>query len=131
MSTLTEVRNRADLIIMVGSDVQKFNPRFFERVVAPPDSMFDLKPAENARSCFWARRRTCPIKDPVGEIITPRLATAEAVGRALIRVSAPGFAAFRVKDFDIHRHHACRCRSSRRALPQCGIWRVRLGAARP
>ena len=37
MSTLTEIRNRADLIIFVGGDVQRFNPRFYERIVSPPN----------------------------------------------------------------------------------------------
>ncbi len=41
-STLTETRNRADLIIVAGSDIAKFNPRFFERIVSPPASMFDV-----------------------------------------------------------------------------------------
>ncbi len=40
-STLTETRNRADLIIIAGSDVQKLHNRFFERIVCPPQSMFD------------------------------------------------------------------------------------------
>jgi formylmethanofuran dehydrogenase subunit B len=42
MSTLTEVRNRADLIVIAGSDIHKLHPRFFERIVSPPDSMFDV-----------------------------------------------------------------------------------------
>jgi formylmethanofuran dehydrogenase subunit B len=41
MSTLTEVRNRADLIIIVGTDVQKQHSRFFDRVAAPNETMFD------------------------------------------------------------------------------------------
>ena len=41
-STLTETRNRADLIIVLGSDIHELHPRFFERVVSPPDSMFDV-----------------------------------------------------------------------------------------
>lgn len=41
MSTLTETRNRADLFIIAGSDIHKLHPRFFERIVSPPDSMFD------------------------------------------------------------------------------------------
>jgi formylmethanofuran dehydrogenase subunit B len=41
-STLTETRNRADLIIVVGSDMRKLHPRFFERIVSPPDSMFGV-----------------------------------------------------------------------------------------
>ena len=40
-STLTETRNRADLLIVVGSDTRKLHPRFFERIVSPPDFMFD------------------------------------------------------------------------------------------
>ena len=41
-STLTETRNRADLIIVVGSDIHALHPRFFERIACPPDSMFDV-----------------------------------------------------------------------------------------
>jgi formylmethanofuran dehydrogenase subunit B len=41
-STLTETRNRADLIIIAGSDIHKLHPRFFETIVSPPDSMFDV-----------------------------------------------------------------------------------------
>lgn len=40
MTTLTEARNRADLFIIVGTDVHKLHPRFFERVVCAPDTMF-------------------------------------------------------------------------------------------
>ncbi len=41
-STLTETRNRADLIIIVGNDLDKLHPRFLERIVLPPDSMFGV-----------------------------------------------------------------------------------------
>jgi formylmethanofuran dehydrogenase subunit B len=41
-STLTETRNRADLIIIVGNDLEKLHPRFLERIVLPPDSMFGV-----------------------------------------------------------------------------------------
>jgi len=41
-TTLTETRNRADLFIFAGSDVHKLHPRFFERIVSPPESMFDI-----------------------------------------------------------------------------------------
>jgi formylmethanofuran dehydrogenase subunit B len=40
-STLTETRNRADLIIIVGSDVHKLHGRFFERIVCTPQTMFE------------------------------------------------------------------------------------------
>jgi formylmethanofuran dehydrogenase subunit B len=41
-TTLTETRNRADLIIVAGSDLARVNPRFFERIAAPADSMFGV-----------------------------------------------------------------------------------------
>jgi formylmethanofuran dehydrogenase subunit B len=41
MTTLTEVRNRADLIIIVGTDVHDMHPRFFERMVCNAETMFD------------------------------------------------------------------------------------------
>lgn len=41
MSTLTETRNRADLVIVVGADLAREHPRFFERVVSPDAVMFD------------------------------------------------------------------------------------------
>jgi len=42
-TTLTEARNRADLFIIAGSDIHKLHPRFFETIVSPPDSMFDVE----------------------------------------------------------------------------------------
>ncbi len=41
-STLAETRNRADLIIIAGSDVLKLHPRLLDRIVSPPDSMFEV-----------------------------------------------------------------------------------------
>jgi formylmethanofuran dehydrogenase subunit B len=41
MTTLTETRNRADLVIIVGTDIHKLHPRFFERVVCNDETMFD------------------------------------------------------------------------------------------
>ncbi|HWK40006.1 MAG TPA: formylmethanofuran dehydrogenase [Hyphomicrobium sp.] len=41
MSTLTETRNRADLIIIVGSDVHKLHGRFFDRIVTNEHTMFE------------------------------------------------------------------------------------------
>lgn len=42
MTTLTELRNRADLIVFAGTDVGNDHPRFFERYVWNKESMFDL-----------------------------------------------------------------------------------------
>lgn len=44
-TTLSEVRNRADLIVCVGTDVVSRFPRFFERVVWVAEAMFELDPA--------------------------------------------------------------------------------------
>jgi formylmethanofuran dehydrogenase subunit B len=43
MTTLTEARNRGDLFIIAGSDIHALHPRFFETIVSPPDSMFDVE----------------------------------------------------------------------------------------
>jgi formylmethanofuran dehydrogenase subunit B len=90
-STLTEVRNRADLIIMVGGDVQKFNPRFYERVVSPPDSMFDLKPVRRTVVFLGKAPDLSLLKGPrVGEIVVldcdlPRLPELLSALRARLR----------------------------------------------
>ncbi len=40
ITTLTEVRNRVDLLLVVGSDIEAEYPRFFERMVWNNESMF-------------------------------------------------------------------------------------------
>ncbi len=40
-TTLTEIRNRVDLLLVVGSDIEVDYPRFFERMVWNEESMFD------------------------------------------------------------------------------------------
>jgi formylmethanofuran dehydrogenase subunit B len=39
-TTLTEVRNRVDFLLVVGTDIESAFPRFFERMVWPKESMF-------------------------------------------------------------------------------------------
>lgn len=39
-TTMSEVKNRADVILCVGTDVVKHNTRFFERVVWPKNALF-------------------------------------------------------------------------------------------
>ncbi len=39
-TTLTEVKNRADVIVCIGTDVVTHNPRFFERIVWTNEAMF-------------------------------------------------------------------------------------------
>ena len=40
VTTLTEVRNRVDLLLVIGSDIVSHNPRFFERNIWNKESMF-------------------------------------------------------------------------------------------
>lgn len=40
VTTLTEVRNRVDLLLIVGTDIVSHNPRFFERNIWNKESMF-------------------------------------------------------------------------------------------
>jgi formylmethanofuran dehydrogenase subunit B len=44
-TTLAEIRNRADLLVLVGTDVVSRFPRFFERAVWNRESLFELDPA--------------------------------------------------------------------------------------
>ncbi len=46
MTTLTEARNRADLFIIVATDVHTLHPRFFERIVCAGESMFEETPSK-------------------------------------------------------------------------------------
>lgn len=39
-TTLTEVRNRSDVLLLIGTDVVSHNPRFFERVVWVAEALF-------------------------------------------------------------------------------------------
>lgn len=50
VTTLTEVRNRADVLLMIGTDVVSHHARFFERVIWVEDAMF-TEPA--ARQVFY------------------------------------------------------------------------------
>jgi formylmethanofuran dehydrogenase subunit B len=40
-TTLSEVRNRVDLLVVVGTDISSVNPRFFEREIWNTETMFD------------------------------------------------------------------------------------------
>jgi formylmethanofuran dehydrogenase subunit B len=39
-TTLTEVRNRVDYLLVVGTDIESAFPRFYERIIWPQESMF-------------------------------------------------------------------------------------------
>jgi formylmethanofuran dehydrogenase subunit B len=50
-TTLSEIRNRADLFVVVGTDVVSRFPRFFQRVTTPAQTLFGLSNSER-RSIF-------------------------------------------------------------------------------
>lgn len=71
MSTLTEVRNRADLVIIAGSDIQALHPRFFERVVCNAESMFDNPPIKRTVVFIGKGLDQSAVKGSrIGQIIT-------------------------------------------------------------
>jgi formylmethanofuran dehydrogenase subunit B len=70
MSTLSETRNRADVIVIVGSDVHKLHGRFFDRIVCPPSSMFDDVPQKRTIVFIGEGLDTSGAKgDRIGEVI--------------------------------------------------------------
>ncbi len=93
MTTLTEARNRADLFIVLGSDLHKLHPRFFERVVCNEKSMFSDAPPKRTvvflgegldQSGITGSRVgevvTLPCKgERIGEILTAMRALAKGV----------------------------------------------------
>jgi len=54
-TTLAEIRNRADLLVVVGTDVVSRFPRFFERIAAPAGTLFGLKDADRRFIFIGAR----------------------------------------------------------------------------
>jgi formylmethanofuran dehydrogenase subunit B len=71
MSTLTETRNRADLIVIVGSDVHKLHSRFFERIVCPAQTMFEGVAQKRTIVFIGEGLDTSAAKGPrIGEVIT-------------------------------------------------------------
>ena len=127
-STLTETRNRADLIIVVGSDMRKLHPRFFERIVSPPDSMFGVTaPKRTVVLIGEVPDRKVAAGAKVGEIIALPCKV-EQVGEVLgaLRARLRGF---RISRQDRGRHPDCQDRYADGALPQGAIRRGGVGAA--
>lgn len=70
MTTLTEVRNRADLLIFT-TDVLKYHHRFFERVIHAPQTLFADGPVKRTIVLIGEGYDTGPISGPgVDEIVT-------------------------------------------------------------
>ena len=109
MSTLTETRNRADMIVVVGSDVHRLHPRFFERIVNASESMF-ATPAQPRTIVFIGDGldQSGVTGSRVGEVITLPCAlekTDEVLSalRARVRdfpVSGDSVAGIALKDID-------------------------------
>jgi len=93
MSTISEVRNRADLFIIAGSDIHKLHPRFFERIVSPPDSMFHVEaPKRTVVFIGKGLDRSGAKSSRIGEVVTlacPDELAADVV--ALLRARLRGF----------------------------------------
>lgn len=64
-TTLSEIRNRADLIVFAGTDAAKY-PRFFERAVWPAHTLFDPKPARRQLVFLGRGLKTRPSQAPKG-----------------------------------------------------------------
>jgi len=71
MSTLTEARNRADVFVIVGTDIHKLHPRFFERIVSPAEVMFETTPAKRTVIFIGEGLDTSgAVGERIGEVIT-------------------------------------------------------------
>ncbi|HID80997.1 MAG TPA: formylmethanofuran dehydrogenase subunit B [Chromatiales bacterium] len=79
-TTLTEVRNRADLVIMIGSQVLDDYPRFFERIIQPKPQ-FRKKPRQIILLGSWdGRKIPAELKgDNTTVIKTPMESVAEVI----------------------------------------------------
>jgi len=70
-TTLTEARNRADVIVIVGSDVHKVHPRFFERIVNVEASILSEHPEKRTVVFVGKGLDTSGAQGPrIGEVIT-------------------------------------------------------------
>lgn len=92
-TTLTEARNRADLFIIAGSDIHKLHPRFFETIVSPPQSMFDVEaPKRTVVFIGKGLDRSGAKGSRIGEVVTINCEDSRA-GEvvALVRARLRGF----------------------------------------
>jgi formylmethanofuran dehydrogenase subunit B len=88
MSTLTETRNRADLMLIVGTDAHKLHGRFFDRVVTPPDTMFESVAAKRTIVFIGEGLDTSAATGPrIDEVITLPVAK-DRIAEVLSTISA-------------------------------------------
>jgi formylmethanofuran dehydrogenase subunit B len=96
-STLTEARNRGDLFIIAGSDIHTLHPRFFETIVSPPDSMFDVDaPKRTVVFIGKGLDRSGAKGSRIGEVVT--LACDDARAGEVIALVRARLRGFRVKE---------------------------------
>ena len=96
MSTISEVRNRADLFIIAGSDIHKLHPRFFERIVSPPNSMFHVEaPKRTVVFIGKGLDRSGAKGSRIGEVIT--LACPDELAGDVVALLRARLRGFRVK----------------------------------
>lgn len=70
MSTLTETRNRADLIVIVASDLETLHPRFVERIASPAETMFGEPGTKRTVVLLGKGMPAAAVKgDRIGEVI--------------------------------------------------------------
>ena len=89
LSTLTETRNRADLIIIAGTDVAALHQRFFERIAAPAESMFGVPAEKRTIVVIGEGLDSAARKSGVGEVVTlpcKREATGEVIAALRARL---------------------------------------------
>ncbi|MGB4865743.1 MAG: formylmethanofuran dehydrogenase, partial [Hyphomicrobium sp.] len=87
-TTLTEARNRADLFIMLGSDIHQMHPRFFERVVCNERSMFwDNPPKRTVVFLGEGLDQSGAVGNRIGEVVSIP-AKAERLGEIMVAMRA-------------------------------------------
>jgi formylmethanofuran dehydrogenase subunit B len=88
MTTLTEARNRADLFVILGSDIHKLHPRFFERIVCNERSMFtDTPPKRTVVFLGEGLDQSAAVGARIGEVISLP-AKGDRLGEILVAMRA-------------------------------------------
>ena len=87
MTTMAEIKNRADLIIMAGTDATSF-PRFYERVIWNEQSMFKLKSSDRDIVYIGNNLNTKPGISPTGKRPTVLDCKTEQIGEIISSIHA-------------------------------------------
>lgn len=87
MTTMAEIKNRADLIIMAGTDATNY-PRFYERVIWNDQSMFKLKNDDREIVYIGNNLNTKPGINPNGKRPTVLKCKTEQIGEIISSLHA-------------------------------------------